>query len=148
MNRRESVFSIAAIAALPRMVAAQERKVRIGVLVGRRNSTFLPPALKRLAELGYVEGRNLVVDYRSADGVAERFPPLARELIETRCDLIFAIGTELAARALLDAKSPIPVVFIANDYDPIKSSFRRSKSRPSVWKSCARFCPRRRATLC
>ena len=50
---------------LPRIVAAQPRKVRIGVLAGRRNSNFLPPALKRLAELGYVEGRNLVVDYRS-----------------------------------------------------------------------------------
>lgn len=130
MKRRGSVFSIAAIAAMPRIVAAQARKVRIGVLVGRRNSTFLPPALKRLAELGYVEGRNLVVDNRSADGVAERFPPLARELIETRWDLIFAIGTELAARALIDAKSPIPVVFIANDYDPIKAGIASSLRRP------------------
>ena len=95
--------------------------MRIGALVGRRNSIFLPGILKRLGELGYVEGRNLVVEYRSTDGVVERFPPLARELIEAKCDLIFAIGAEQGARALIQAKSPIPVVIFANEYDPVRA---------------------------
>lgn len=62
--------------------------------------------------------------------MAERFPPLARELIETKCDLIFVIGTELAARALIDAKSPVPVIVIANDYDPIQAGIASSLRRP------------------
>jgi len=121
MNRRETVLALAALGVAPRIATAQERTVRIGVLVGRRNSTFMPKLLKRLGELGYVEGRNLAVEYRSADGVPERFPPLARDLIEAKCDVIFAIGAPQAAQALVAARSPVPVVIIANDYDPVKA---------------------------
>ena len=106
---------------MPPSATGQERTVRIGVLVGRRNSIFLPGILKRLGELGYVEGRNLVVEYRSADGVPERFPTLAHELIDAKCDLVLAIGAEQGARALIDAKSPIPVVILANEYDPVRA---------------------------
>ncbi len=130
MNRRDTLLALAALGAAPRITVAQERTVRIGTLVGRRNSAFLPPLLKRLGELGYVEGRNLVLDYRSADGVLERFPPLARDLIEARCDLIFAIGAPQGAQALVEAKSPIPVVIIANDYDPVKSGIVSNLRRP------------------
>ena len=130
MNRRDTVLALAALGAAPRTVLAQERTVRIGALVGRRNSIFLPPLLKRLGELGYVEGRNLVLDYRSTDGVVERFPPLARELIDAKCDLIFAIGAVQGARALVEAKSLIPVVIIANDYDPVKSGIVPNLRRP------------------
>ena len=130
MNRRDTVFALASLAAAPRTTFAQARTVRFGILVGRRNSSYLAPILKRLGELGYAEGRNLVVEYRSADGALERFPPLARELIEAKCDVIFAIGAEQAARALVDAKSPIPVVIIASDYDPVKSGIVASLRRP------------------
>lgn len=130
MNRRDTLVTLAALAAAPRTAFAQARAARIGILVGRRNSTYLAPILKRLGELGYAEGRNLVVEYRSADGALERFPPLARELIEAKCDVIFAIGAEQAARALVDARSPIPVVIIASDYDPVKSGIVASLRRP------------------
>jgi putative ABC transport system substrate-binding protein len=130
MNRRDTLLGLAALGAAPRIVLAQERTVRIGVLVGRRNSDFMPPILKRLGELGYVEGGNLAIDYRSTDGVLERFPPLARELIEAKCDVIFAIGAPQGAQALVEAKSPIPVVIIANDYDPVQSGIVTNLRRP------------------
>jgi putative ABC transport system substrate-binding protein len=59
--------------------------------------------------LGYVEGRNLIVDYRSADGRAERFPDLASELVRLKVDLIVTRGTP-ATRAAKDATATIPVV--------------------------------------
>jgi putative ABC transport system substrate-binding protein len=130
MNRRDTVLALAALGVAPRAATAQERPVRIGALVGRRNSTFMPPLLKRLGELGYVEGRNLTVEYRSADGVLERFPALARELIDAKCDVIFAIGAPQAAQALVAAKSTVPVVIIANDYDPVKSGIVSNLRRP------------------
>jgi len=130
MNRRNTVLALAALGVAPRAATAQERTVRVGALVGRRNSTFMPMLLKRLGELGYVEGRNLTVEYRSADGVLERFPALARELIDAKCDVIFAIGAPQAAQALVAAKSPIPVVIIANDYDPVKAGIVLNLRQP------------------
>lgn len=143
-NRRAALIVLAALGVMPSSAQAQPRSVRLGALVGRRNSSFWPPLLKRLSELGYAEGKNLTLDYRSADGVVERFPVLARELIEAKCDLIFAIGAAQSAASLLEAKSPIPVVFIANDYDPVKPPSRRPGNW--AWKSCLRSSARRRMT--
>lgn len=120
----------ALVASAPRIASAQARTVRIGVLAPRQNSIYFPPVLKRLGELGYVEGRNLVVDFRSADGVAERFPSLARDLIRAKSDLIFVIGPEQSARALLDAKPGVPVVILATEYDPVKAAIVSSLRRP------------------
>ena len=121
---------LAAIASAPRIAFGQARAVRIGVLAPRRNSIFLPAVLKRLGELGYVEGKNLVVDYRSADGVAEHFPSLAGDLIRAKSDLIFAIGPEQSARAVLEAKAGVPVVILAADYDPVKTGLISNLRRP------------------
>jgi putative ABC transport system substrate-binding protein len=60
-------------------------------------------------ELGYVEGRNLVIEYRSADGIEERFPQLATELVGKKVDLILARGTP-ATLAARNASGTIPVV--------------------------------------
>jgi putative ABC transport system substrate-binding protein len=62
-----------------------------------------------LRDLGYVEGRNLIIEYRSADGRAERFPELASELVHLKVDLIVTRGTP-AAKATKNATSTIPVV--------------------------------------
>jgi putative ABC transport system substrate-binding protein len=109
---------------------AQARPVRIGVLAPRQRSLLFPAVLKRLGELGYVEGKNLVLEYRSADGVIERFPSLARELIQAKCDLIFAAGAEHPARALLEAKASVPVVILAHDYDPVRAGIVSNLRRP------------------
>ena len=130
MNRRDTVLAMLALGAAPSTLLAQKRTVRIGALGPRKNSVLLPHALKRLAELGYVEDRNLELIYRSADGQLERFPALARELIDAKCDLIFAVGAEAAGRALVDAKSLIPVVLLALDYDPVRACLVSSLRRP------------------
>ena len=65
-----------------------------------------------LAELGYAEGKNLIIDYRSADGRPERFPALAAELVSRKVDLIVTRGTP-AAIAAKEATSTIPVVMAA-----------------------------------
>jgi putative ABC transport system substrate-binding protein len=95
---------------------AQTRIARIGYLVGRQKSTPLPGIVKRLGELSYVEGKNLIIDCRSADGVAERYLSLARDLIRAKPDLIFAVGSEHAARALLKAKASVPVIILADSF--------------------------------
>ena len=128
ITRRNLIIALGAC--VPQIAFGQAPPVRIGVLAARQPSLFFPQVLARLGELGYVEGKNLVVDYRSADGVAERFPQLARDLIRAKCDLIFALGPLHAARALLEAKVDVPVVVLAVDYDPVKAGIVASLRRP------------------
>lgn len=129
MRRRTFVQALGFLFA-PSIAIGQARPVRIGVLAPVANSRFVPPALKRLKELGYVEGKNLVIDYRSSEGVPERYPALARELIRAKSDLILAIGSERSVRALLEAKAVAPVVIVATTYDPVKAGIISSLRRP------------------
>ncbi|HEY3177675.1 MAG TPA: ABC transporter substrate-binding protein [Casimicrobiaceae bacterium] len=89
----------------------------------QRDSANLDALRKGLRELGYVEGRNLIIEYRSADGRADRFPELASELVRLKIDLIVTRGTP-AARAAKNATGTIPVV-MATMGDPraIAASF-------------------------
>jgi putative ABC transport system substrate-binding protein len=85
---------------------------RIGILEtipAAQNAANLAALRKGLRDLGYVEGRNLIIEYRSADGRAERFPDLASELVRLKVDLIVTRGTP-AARAAKNATGTIPVV--------------------------------------
>jgi putative ABC transport system substrate-binding protein len=113
--RRRAVLAILAGAVLaPRAVSAQQpgRVYRIGVLEAipaAQNTANLQAFRKRLGELGYEEGRNLVIEYRSADGRAERFAELAAELVTLQVDLIVTRGTP-ATRAAKDATDTIPTV--------------------------------------
>ena len=100
---------------------------RIGMLEpisAARNAANLNALRKGLRELGYVEGRNLVIKYRSADGRAERFPDLASELVRLKVDLIVTRGTP-ATIAAKNAKT-IPVVMATmGGPGAIVSSFAR-----------------------
>ena len=111
---------------------AQPGVKKVGILSPRplTESVFTPNIVKRLEELGYRRGVGMTLEYRSADGHADRFPRLARELIEAKCDVIFAIGPEQAARALRDARAGIPVVFYANDYDPLEKGIVANLRQP------------------
>ena len=83
-----------------------------------------------LHDLGYVEGRNLVVEYRSAEGKLERFPALAAELVALKVDLIVAANTQ-AALAAKQATGTIPIVF-AGPPDPVSSGLVTSLARPGA----------------
>jgi putative ABC transport system substrate-binding protein len=115
MDRRMFIGCVAGgLLAAPLAVRAQQvgKVYRIGMLEAipaAQNAANLDALRKGLRDLGYVEGRNLVIEYRSADGRAERFPALAAELVRLKVDLIVTRGTP-AARAAKNATGTIPVV--------------------------------------
>jgi putative ABC transport system substrate-binding protein len=90
------------------------------------NTANLDAFYGRLAELGYVEGRNFVIEYRSSDGRSDRFAALASDLVALKVDLIVAHGTP-AAIAARNATASIPVVVVATG-DPLL--FVSSLARP------------------
>jgi putative tryptophan/tyrosine transport system substrate-binding protein len=81
-----------------------------------------------LRELGYVEGKNIVIDWRSAEGKADRLPALAAELVRLKVDIIVSSGPT-ATRSAYEATVTIPIV-IAFDSDPVGSGFVASLARP------------------
>src|SRR5688572_29675090 len=103
----------------PALALAQTRAVKVGILLARplAQSFYGPVIVQRLGELGFREGAGMQLAHRSADGQAERFPKLARELIDAKCNVIFAVGPEQPVRALQSAGSSVPIVFVAVDYD-------------------------------
>ena len=106
----------AVLLAVPPAVEAQavQKVYRIGMLERTSqaiNAANLDGLRRGLRELGYVEGKNFVIDYRSADGRDERFPALATELVRLKVDLIVARGTP-AILAAKNATSTIPVISV------------------------------------
>ncbi len=84
--------------------------------------------LDSLRDHGWIEGKNLIIDYRSAEGHAERIPPLAAELVALKPDLLFGPGPQVAL-ALKSVTATIPIVFVAV-YDPVAIGLVQSLSRP------------------
>src|SRR5215470_9487586 len=115
MDRRRFIGGIAAgLLAAPLAALAQQpaKGYRIGILEAipaEQNAANLAALRKGLEDLGYVEGQNLVIEYRSADGRAERFPELASELVRLKVDLIVTRGTP-ATKAAKNATGAIPVI--------------------------------------
>jgi putative ABC transport system substrate-binding protein len=111
----------------------QQGKVwRIGFLGPRRpislESDYLGAFPRGMRELGYDEGRNFVIEWRFADGKAERLPSLAAELVRLKVDVIVTNGTA-AASAAQKATTTIPIV-IGSAGDPVGSGFVRSLAHP------------------
>src|SRR5206468_12859518 len=112
--------------------AQQPNKVlRIGFLNALSPSTIaarLEAFRQGLRELGYVEGKNIVVEYRWAEGKIERLPDLATELVRLKVDVIVTAGPP-AARAAKEATVAIPIVMMQVG-DPVGSGFVASLARP------------------
>src|SRR5450755_4351902 len=118
LDRRTLIGGVASgllVATLGVRAQQVEKVYRIGILETipvTQNAANLDALRKGLRDLGYVEGRNLIIEYRSADGRAERFPDLASELVRLKVDLIVTRGTP-AAKAAKNATGTIPAVMAA-----------------------------------
>jgi putative ABC transport system substrate-binding protein len=126
------VLALGVLAAPLAVEAQQAGKVyRIGMLETRSavlNAASIDAFRRGLRELGYKEGQNLEIVYRSSDGRDERFPGLASELVHLKVDLILTRGTP-AALAAKSASQTIPVVMAASG-DPVGSGLVASLGRP------------------
>lgn len=113
---------------------AQPRIARIGILSARSRSTpsnpepFWGSFVKGMRELGYAEGKNLLLEWRYADGKRERFAALAAEMAKLEIDVIVTHATPLEALKLVTSTTPIVVTSFISD--PVGDGYARSLARP------------------
>ena len=133
VQRRNFLIAVGALLAAPLAAEAQQaaKVARIGYLSPNlAASPHLRDAfLQGLRDLGYVEGRNVVIEYRDAEGKLERLPALAAELVALKVDVILAEGGTLGPRVAMQATTTIPIV-IAAAGDPVGSGLVTSLARP------------------
>jgi putative tryptophan/tyrosine transport system substrate-binding protein len=135
MNRRAFVSGVAfGLLAAPLAAEAQTpgRVVKLGILstVNPRTTTFTEAMVKRLGELGHVEGQNLAVEFRNAQGDVSRLPALAAELVRLNVDVILASGPEVTLQAARKATTTVPIVIVAVDFDPIARGYIATLAKP------------------
>ena len=136
VQRRDFLLAVGALLAAPLAARAQQaaKTARIGYL--SPNAAAVNPRLveafrQGLGDLGYVEGRNLLIEFRSAEGKSERLPALATELVALKVDVILSGGGTLAALAAQQATRTLPIVIVAVG-DPVTSGLVTSLARPGA----------------
>jgi len=134
MKRREFIRAVAgALCVRSSSAYAQQKSIaRIGVLRPLPPTAFpetLNAFYKGLAELGYVEGRNLVIEHRWTAGHYEQLPALAAELIQSQVSLIFTGGGAVTTLAAKASSRTVPIVFVAGD-DPVRAGIVSTLNRP------------------
>lgn len=114
-------------------VRSQQRPVRLGWLLGTANGRTSPWVVafeRRLKEQGYIDGKNLVIDFAWTEGKPERLTPTARELVARKPDVLFTAGPEAPLKALSEATDSIPIVVAAVDFDPHAKGYVKTLARP------------------
>src|SRR5215471_18363165 len=131
MNKIASLFTLLFLAAATFAEAQQPTKIpRIGYLIGSLSAAAASTEAFRqgLRELGYVEGKNIIVEWRSDEGKRDRQRALVAELLRLKVDVIVAVGGG-DIRAAKEATATIPIVIIEGG-DPVGSGFVASLARP------------------
>jgi putative ABC transport system substrate-binding protein len=131
MTRRELMLLLGGVTGAARAPLAQKAMPVIGYLGGASPGPFAPfgAAFRQgLSETGYVEGQNLAIEYRWAEGRYDRLPALAADLTDRNVDLIATSGGPLPASAAKDATAKIPIVFVAGN--PIEQGLVARLARP------------------
>jgi len=133
MRRRDFLTAVGTAAAWPLMARAQQPPMPVvGFLSGRSlasDSHLVATFSRALNEAGYVNGQNVAIEFRWADGQLNRLPELAAELIERKVTVLFAGASDVAAGALRVAAATVPVV-IATGSDPVAAGLVASFNRP------------------
>jgi ABC-type uncharacterized transport system substrate-binding protein len=134
-SMKKGIFTLFILAALildpvyPAKAQKQASILRIGVLLlGASPNANLDVFIQELRELGHIEGKNILIEYRYAEGKEDRLPELATELVRLKVDGIFTVGTP-ALFALKQATKTIPIVFFSTS-DPIGTGVVASLAHP------------------
>ena len=135
--RRREFLSVLGGAAVVWPLAARAQKsgkiAQIGYLstANPRSMPSFQAFEQRLRELGYIEGQNIVIEYRNAEGKVDRLPNLAADLVRLDVNVIVT-ATDPATRAAKGATTTIPILMLAINYDPIALGYIDSIARPGA----------------
>ena len=133
MRRREFIGALGSAVVMPLAAHGQQLATPVvGFLSGRSlasDSDVVAAFLRALSASGYINGQNVVIEFRWADGQLDRLPELAADLVERKVSVIFAGAADVVAGALRVAAATVPVVF-ATGSDPVAARLVTSLNRP------------------